>query len=276
VPQQHSLGVVRDPAPRNPSHLTLIPSPPTLQVIDNPMHVSDLDIDMEMCDIVQVEITGGILSRSLEDARDFGSAESTLSFPNQCTQLTEQGPYFHDQGQNNQPYLLSDSNGANEAKIAWNHKGKVFILEPAACILELLKPQPKSSSRIFFNPTAVFDEEDEDLLREVNSPHNELDPNKEEAFLDAYALQLPQSRIVPSSPQLATIESALPSFRQNVPKKKTLEALNNDRVARHLRLATMERSQTLSTQAGHASHVSSNLIEPQLAPLTSGVQLPTT
>jgi hypothetical protein len=122
----------------------------------------------------------------------------------------------------------------------------------------------------------MSDEEDEDLLREVNSPHNELDPNEEEAFLDAYALQFPQSGLMPGSPQLATIESASPSFRQNEPPKKTLEALDNDRVGRHLRLVTMERSKILSTQSGHTSHVFSNLVEPQLAPLTPGAQLPTT
>jgi hypothetical protein len=146
--QQHSLGVVRDPVPRNPNHRTFIPGPPILQVTDNLVHVSNLDIDMEMCDVTQVELTGGILSRNLEDIRDPGSAESTLPFPNQCTQPIEQDLHLHDQGQSNQPYLLSDSNDVNEAEIAWNHKGKVIILEPAARILELLKLQPKSSATL--------------------------------------------------------------------------------------------------------------------------------
>jgi hypothetical protein len=147
----------------------------------------------------------------------------------------------------------------------------MVLLEPATRVLELLQPQSKSSLRIFFNPAARSVDEEEDLLREVSSPHKDPDPNEEEAFLDAYVLQLPPTGVISiNNQQLPSIESASPSFRQNAPQKTTLEDLDNDRVARHLQMATLARPQANSMQAGKENISHSNRLECKLASQTSG------
>jgi hypothetical protein len=106
----------------------------------------------------------------------------------------------------------------------------MVLLEPATRVLELLQPQSKSSLRIFFNPAARSVDEEEDLLREVSSPHKDPDPNEEEAFLDAYVLQLPPTGVISiNNQQLPSIESASPSFRQNAPQKTMTELLDTYR-----------------------------------------------
>jgi hypothetical protein len=167
--------------------------------------------------------------------------------------------------------ILSDSLGQTSAEEEWRHQEKAVLLELATKVLELLQPQSKSSPHIFFNPVEGSNDEEEDLLREVSSLHKDLYPNEAEAFLDAYVLQIPPNGLISiNSQQLPAIESASPPFRQNAPQKTTLEDLYNNRVARHLQMATLARLQTNLTQAGKKNINPSNRLQRQLAPHTPG------
>jgi hypothetical protein len=67
-------------------HHPFIHGPPTLQAKDNPVHISDVDIDIDMCDIVQTGAPREGLSSGHLVPSDGQLLELSQSFPSQCTQ----------------------------------------------------------------------------------------------------------------------------------------------------------------------------------------------
>jgi hypothetical protein len=99
-----------------------------------------------------------------------------------------------------------------------------------------------SGNRLFFNPTEELDEFEEDLLQLG------LDSHEDEAYVETHDPYLPNSfspiHIEPASPQ----GLASPIFRQPTSQRVSREDQDNERVARHLLMATTPKPRLQGTQ----------------------------
>lgn len=122
-------------------------------------------------------------------------------------------------------------------------------LEPATIIMELLSLIELEQIQTFFDPADAYTDLEEEAMREDDLLWDDPFPHEEEALRTAYTTQaFPSPVVATPSYTLACITKTFSSTpRPHSPQKKSIEDLDNDRIARHLRLATAKQKKANHT-----------------------------
>jgi hypothetical protein len=161
--------------------MLLPPLTPPLKDSDNPLHISDIDIDVEMSEAISVHHQLKVDINTLNQWKhQVQTSYDSIHFPKQCSQMALAPATPHHISI--QTHYISPAPCQAPSLEVTIACGPPQLAPPE--LDEMLAYSQEVCNRIFFNP--MEDVEDRD-----DGPPNGPDPQDDDAFLDAYASHLP-------------------------------------------------------------------------------------